>query len=590
MSVIKYLFDGAFGTYYSKLTRRTEPCEYANINDASTVIKIHHEYITGGANAIKTNTFGANSNLNCESDTVDQIIRKGYELAVEAVGIADVAIFADIGPVSADTTAQASSELIDIAGKFVALGADKFLFETHAEYEPVAAAVRFIKTKLPDSYVIVSFAVGQDGYTNTGKYYKKLLELADSNADIDACGLNCICGPLHLLQLMTDVKVNKTLSVMPNSGYPEIVGNRIMYLDNAHYFAKKLKSIIMCGASIVGGCCGTTPHHIAATRKMLDRIESEEGANGIKLPSAKQEQVDTDSVIGQSYVNTFAERLMRGDKVVAVELETPVGYDMTHLRASSQILKNAGVDAVTIADSPLSRTRADTFLTAAKLKQDVDISVLPHITCRDRNIIAIKAALLGGKLNGLNNVFVITGDPIAKTDRGSAKGVFDFNSAGLIEYIDSLNDNVFGAEPYLIGAALNLNAVRFGDELKRAVRKAEKGAKYFMTQPIFNTQGLDNLKLAYKELGAKVLLGIMPLVSHRNAVFLNNEVPGIRIPDETVAGLEGKSPEETYQLSVDFCKDIVDKAYDYCDGFYIITQLKRSDMAKALTEYIKAKQ
>ncbi|HHW90044.1 MAG TPA: bifunctional homocysteine S-methyltransferase/methylenetetrahydrofolate reductase [Clostridiales bacterium] len=575
MNADTFLFDGAFGTYYAQLTNKFEPCELANLDNRQTVFNIHKSYIDAGVNAIKTNTFGANSGLGFDFETVERIIEEGYNIALDAVEGAKAQVFADIGPIPyKDKDQDISQEYIKIADVFLDLGAQKFLFETMPEFNVLKPVLKHIKKKSPTSYIIVSFASSLDGYTKSGLYYKQLLDKAQKDANVDAIGLNCLCGPAHIIELVENYqsKIVKPMSVMPNSGYPENVGNRLVYIDNAEYFAKKLLKLRKIGITILGGCCGTTPLHIQKSRLILSNFKGEKSHKYNNIAPKEEQKSD--------YKNIFYEKLANNLFPIAVELKAPVDTRIDYLINGAKNLLSAGADLITIADSPLSRTRADSFIISSKIKREVKIDVLPHLTCRDKNIISIKAALLGLNIEGVQNVFVITGDPIIATDRSSIKGVFDFNSIGLIKYIQSLNQNVFSNSPFLIGAALNTNAVNFDYELKRAQQKMQAGAKFFLTQPIFGQEGIDRIKKAKDLLNAYILAGIIPPYSYKNAVFLNNEVSGISIPQDLILAM--KEAQNQAEVSFEYAMDIIKHLKPVCDGLYIINQSKKTELVSKI--------
>lgn len=583
----KYLlFDGAFGTYYFTLTNKNNFCEFANINDKDTVKRIHSEYIDAGAMAIKTNTFGANSKLTQDFTLLENIIRNGWALAVAAASKADnIKVFADIGPISYDNADLCRQEYIKIIDIFINCGAINFIFETFPEYEILDSIADYIKSKVKNACIIISFAADQDGYTKKGLFYKDLINSVIQNKNVDAAGLNCFCGPSHLHNLIKNINIeNNLISVMPNAGYPSSVAGRTVYIDNSEYFASKLSDIRNCGVSILGGCCGTTPSHIKAVSSLLaDKFDLNE-----KLSNKPHYDVIRYSSEQFNKTGIFSES---NKKIIAVELDPPVDTNYELLLSSSLQVKDAGADIITFADSPLARVRADSMIIASKIKREADIDVIPHLTCRDKNLIGIKASLLGGNIEGIKNVLVITGDPVSQTDRSDIKGVFSLNSQNLIKYIDNLNNDIFTNNPFCIGAALNINAANFDVELKRAQIKSKNGAKYFLSQPAYDNNAIENIKKAKSSLKGKILCGIMPLASYKNAIFMNNEVSGINIPEDFINTLKDKSIDEVEQLSINFCIDIAKKAIQFCDGFYIITPLRKTNMIckliKDLRRYIK---
>jgi methionine synthase I (cobalamin-dependent)/5,10-methylenetetrahydrofolate reductase len=593
-----FVFDGAFGTYYYKKNSAAQSCEAANIDDREAVYKIHKEYIDAGVDAIKTNTFGANSR-NFPDDTMRKtIIRNGFELAMTAVKDTTVLVFADIGCFSvrnasenapgpaSDVEILQEEEYRSIAEQFVSLGATHFLFETFAEYEPVLPAIRWIRSRLPGAFIILSFAVSQDGYTRKGLYYKSLLEHAFQNPDIDVCGLNCICGPSHIAKLLQNLDIKgKPLCAMPNSGYPSTIGGRTVFQDNAGYFAGKLGDLHLSGIGYLGGCCGTTPEHMRQAVTLLQKPLTGPGKErpaGIPLDRTRE--------YSPHKVNLFRDKLISGQPVIAVELDPPMDTDVTFLLAAAKKAKISGADIITLADSPLARTRADSILLAAKVKRETGIDVLPHLSCRDRNPIGLKASLLGAAIEDINNILIVTGDPITQTDRGETKGVFSYNSFQLIAFVKSLNDEVLAPAPVHIAAALNVNAASFDIELRRAQNKIDKGAELFLTQPLYSEESIRNAIEAKKVLSARILFGIMPVASYKNAMFLQNEVSGIHIPQDFIEKLEGRTQREVEEISLRFCMDIVARTRDAADGFYLMTPICKIDLVCELIRRIHLKQ
>lgn len=569
------LFDGAFGTYYSTLYPSDTPCEFANLDRRDAVLTIHREYIEAGANAIKTNTFAANPlSLGVELDDVHNILKAGWELACEAGAPSGVKVFADIGPIPGDYD-EVIGIYRSIIDQFLDMGAANFLLETMNELF-VFELCDYIKEKSPAAFVIVSFAVGQDGYTVKGIPASAISEAAEASK-ADAFGFNCICGPSHLLKIAGNVKRGtKTLSVMPNSGYPSVIEGRTVYIDNARYFAEKMLQIQQSGATILGGCCGTTPEHIRMTAQLLAHA-------GEALPVTRA----TKPVTAVVTENAFAAKLLSGEKVMAVELDPPLDADYSHIAEAAPYIRDAGADVITVADSPLARPRADSMIISAKIQREAGIQAIPHLTCRDHNTIGLKSILLGGSIEGIRNVLIVTGDPVPSVERSEIRGVFSVNSYTLIQYAEHLNADVFAGQEFFIGGALNVNAANFDSELKRALKKQENGTKFFLTQPIFSDEAAANFHKAKSTLRSKLLAGLMPVVSYRNAVFLNNEVPGIHIPEAVVERMRDKSPEEVMEISLSYSMEIVHKIHEAADGYYLMTPLKKYKLVAELMKRIK---
>lgn len=573
------VFDGAMGTYYSeKYGREPECCEFANIQYPDRVEGIHREYISAGCDAIITNTFGANTEgLDCGWDEITRIIERGWSIAQKAVSGTDVTVFADIGPIPHTENVDNTSEYIRIVDCFLMLGADHFIFETFSSPEGLGAVAQHIKSEKPNSIIICSFAVSPDGFTREGVSLARIQKLMCDDKNIDIFGVNCMCGPVHMVKLIKELLASdKPLIAMPNAGYPTLVGNRVYFENNSDYYAKGLVEIAACGANIIGGCCGTTPEHITKAHRLLNQ----KSGTSIAFSVPKQEAVI------EIAENRFWSKIESGKKVFAVELDPPANSDIRAFMDGARALRDAGADAITIADCPISRARADSSMLASKLKRELDIDPIPHMTCRDRNIIATKALLLGLNIEGVNNVLVVTGDPVPSAERGTIKSVFNFNSVVLANYIRDLGEE-FNRGPFRVYGALNLNALNFDSQLNHAKEKLEHGVDAFLTQPVHSQRALENLKTARRELSRKILGGVMPIVSHRNACYMNSEIAGISVSDEIVKRYEGLDKEQASRLAVSLTTEIAQSMSDYVDGYYMITPFMRTDLICKIMNNLK---
>ena len=361
------------------------------------------------------------------------------------------------------------------------------------------------------------------------------------------------------------------LSVMPNAGYPVVTRTQVQYRGKPDYFASELARLAAEGVRILGGCCGTTPAHIAALRKALDALP--EG-----LPIVPAAQISTVSRPEVETDDAFLRKLRSGKKVIAVELDSPKDADLTAYLEGARRLQAAGTDLMTVADCPIARARMDSSLVACRVHRELGLPTLPHMTCRDRNLNATKALLLGLYAEGVREVLAITGDPIPSAERDEVKSVYQFNSRKLAQYIVSLAGE--GREmpsPLTVFGALNLNARNFDVELRRAVEKLENGMTGFLTQPVLSEQAVQNLQQARQTLGpeAKILAGILPVVSQRNAIFMENEVNGIHVDAAIIdrfAGLDRAAGEE---LGIEISVQAAKAALPYADGFYLMTPFNR---------------
>lgn len=572
------LFDGAMGTYFS--TVNEDPlykCEYANITSPNTIKEIHTRYLKAGAKAIKTNTFSLYENgENPQEFSYREIIKAGYKIASEIAKDYDAFVFCDIGPIQKKCALHEFDEYKKIVDVFIDEGGTNFLFETFLENEGLNEIAAYIKERVPNSYVITSFAVNPDGFTKLGNAGLQLLQ--EMREDVDAVGFNCVCGPYHMNKLIQEVNYNeKPLLISPNASYPTVVGNRVSYENNPHYFAKQILENVESGARIIGGCCGTTP---IFTSQIKEEIESKTIEKKIRSNKSTEKY---DTVIRKS---DFYEKLKSKQKPIAVELDSPVNTLVGDFMAGAKVLQEVGVDIITIADCPVARARMDSSLLACKVKRELGMNTMPHMTCRDRNINASKALLLGLDMEEINNVLIVTGDPVPSEQRDEVKAVYEFNSRMLINHISNLNQTLFG-NPFYLYAALNINARNFHVQLRLAKEKEKRGACAFFTQPVLSETALENLKIAQEELDSPILGGILPIVSHRNACFINNEIPGINVCDEIVDLYEGKTREECHELAVKISSEIAKKMEPYIDGYYLITPFKNVEIIKRIVENIR---
>ena len=573
------LFDGAMGTQYACLSgNMDENCELANVWDPEEIKSIHRSYLKVGVHAIKTNTFAVGQYLaQGETALAERILIAGCTLAQRCAKDYEAYVFASMGPVSGRTAAMPAELYCRQAELFLSRGITHFLLETLPSDEGVGELARWLKQRCPEAYLIVSFAVDPSGITRDGHLGQTLYDRAAALPGVDAVGFNCVSGPHHLLEFIRTLKrSDKPLSVMPNAGYPTVLGRRTVFQGQPDYFGEKLAQIAWEGAAIVGGCCGTTPEHIAAAAAALERKPEIQ----TPVPEPREEHRSATPA-----ANSLAEKLDRGQRVIAVELDPPSDDDPAFFLEGVQALRNAGADAVTIADCPIGRPRADSSLLACKIKRDLGVDPLPHMTCRDRNLNATKALLLGLTMEGIHNVLLVTGDPIPTEDRSEVKTVFNFNSRKLASYVTVLNQKL--ATPFRMYGALNVNAKNFEIQLRMAKEKEACGMSGFLTQPVLSREALENLKLARAELKGKILGGIYPVVSHRNACFLNNEIAGMRVCDEMIALYEGKEREEAEELAVRISTEIAKEIVPYTDGIYLMTPFKRVSLMTRILENIR---
>ena len=571
------LFDGGMGTYYK--AKPGQECEQANLTDPDGILAVHRAYLAAGADAIKTNTFSLPRLAAAQQPGWEQLADAGWQLAAKAAGETGAAVFADLGPAPDTENLPAEQVYLSVAKRFALLGARNFLFETLSTEEGVLEAIRALKQTVPEAFVLVSFAVLPDGYTREGRYCAELVRRMAQSGVVDAVGLNCVSAPGAMRALVQQLgDAGLPLSVMPNAGYPVVARAQVRYQGKPAYFARELSRLASEGVRILGGCCGTTPQHIAALRTALDALpETLLAAPAAKPAAVAKPVVETD--------DAFLRKLRAGQRVIAVELDSPKDADLTVYLEGARRLQAAGADLLTIADCPIARARMDSSLVACRVHQELGMNVLPHMTCRDRNLNATKALLLGLYAEGVREVLAITGDPIPTAERDEVKNVYQFNSRKLAQYIVSLAGE--GREmpsPITVFGALNLNARNFEVELRRAAEKLENGMSGFLTQPLLSAQAVENLKKTRETLGerAKILAGILPVVSQRNAIFMENEVNGIHVDEAIIQKFEGLDRAAGEELGLEVSVQAAKAAAPYADGFYLMTPFNRVALMERL--------
>lgn len=587
------LTDGAMGTYFSQLSGKDAIfSELANQSQAKLIEQIHREYIDCGAQLIRTNTFSLNCRtMGLEKPEIKTLLLHAWENAQKAVEGRNIFVGASIGPIPCceerDTDWKGKTEeykfLIDC---FLDAGAKIFVFETFSDLEDVEEVAAYLKDLNKDAFILWQFALSADGMTRKGVSLESIVRAMESNTAVDAFGFNCGTGPTHLYSILKKYLPSpKCLSVLPNAGFPQIIHERMVYAQNAGYFGEMTAQFQSLGAKIIGGCCGTTPMHIKALGEKLfgeqkpvqKQHASTVGVTGIPGGSRR--------VSGTSYGCTVKSQSQGTRLPIAVELSSPQDGNAEAFIQGAKQLKEHGVDFITVPDSPLGRVRADSITLAMKAKREVGIEAIPHVCCRDRNLLGLHSALLGGYIENLRHVLAITGDPVPHAARNDVTSVFNLNSIRLIRMLQDLNTTVLAQQPFEIYAALNINVKNKEAELRRVKQKCEQGKVTFFTQPVFDDEAIDFLKHVRKETKAPVFAGMIPLVSYRNAVFLDNEMPGIHIPDGLIQRFSpGMDRDEAENAGVQLTLELIQKVQTCCDGLYLITPFHRVSMICSIVD------
>ncbi len=572
------LFDGGMGTYYAE-RNNTSPnaCEWASITNPGEIEAIHRAYLEAGCRAIKTNTYAINRLRMSETDC-RALISAACEVARGAAGD-EAYVFAAIGPIEIQDGRDMLREYRFVANRFLELGIRHFLFETHSSDQYLHETAAHIKERDPGAFVILSFNTQPDGFTPAGYLVRDLCRQAEADPNVDAVGLNCMTTARHMVNLLRRIGPLKIpFSVMPNASYPTVRGNRSFYDGNPEYYAAQLAILRDEGARILGGCCGTTPAYIAAA---CEALKAPAKVRAEYRPAAEAPPPS-------SVENPFWDALCDTNrKAVAVELDPPENASLENFVSGARELQTRDVDIITIADCPVARARVDSSLAACKLHRELGINALPHMTCRDRNLNATQALLMGLCAEGIGNVLIITGDPIPNASRDEVKSVYNFNSRRLMRYIRGLNESLL-PRPFRIFGALNVNARNFRIQLDIARAKEDSGADGFLTQPVLSPQAAQNLSLARETLKGKLLGGIMPVVSERNALFMNSEIAGITVAEEIIARYRGADRARGEELAVEISTDYARRIADLVDGYYLITPFGRTGLIVRILDAFRA--
>lgn len=583
------LTDGAMGTYYGEKYQRTgKSPERQNLSQPQRIVEIHREYLKAGAQLIRTNSFSSNlqtlfGGQETELGRKEQLgllaenVRAAYGLAKEAVEAEEKEawIAGDIGPIpeQGDKDPEELLEEYRVIGDALLLaGAEIIWFETFSDFQSILPTAEYLKRK-KDVFVMASFCLNKFGYTRSGISARQILEQAKESGVLDGVGFNCGIGSTHMYQILKNLDFGDLIvSVIPNSGYPDIIKDRMGYQENVSYFCENMKEIEALGVNLMGGCCGTTPAYIRALAK------AGIGAGTLQGRNPQQENIRITSEI-QKGRNVFYQKLASGKKAVVVELDPPHDGNCEKILQASLLLKEAGADLITFSDSPMGKLRADSIMTGAKIQREVELSVMPHVTCRDKNRLGMGAAFFGAHMNGIRNMLLITGDPVPQGDRSGITPVFDFTSIKLMEYAKQMNQEYFREDPIVYGGALNYGRANLEKEIQRMKRKQEAGADYFLTQPIFSQEDVGRIAYIKRCVDTKILCGIMPLVSYRNANFMKNEVFGIHVPEEIVACYRKEmSREEGEETGIAIALKLARSLSEIGDGYYFMVPFNRASM------------
>ncbi len=585
--------DGAMGTMlYSKGIYVNRCFDELNLTNPEMVKVIHQEYLLSGADIIETNTFGANVyklQLHGLPDKLSEINLEGAKIAKEVAG-SEALVAGSIGPLGRPiepigqiSAKEAKKAFGDQAKALNEGNVDLFILETFTDLNEIHQAILAVKETC-DLPIVAQVAFTEEGKTAYGAepslVVKKLKEWGSHVA-----GVNCSTGPeavLKTIQKMAEVS-DIPLSAQPNAGFPQSVNGRSIYLSSPEYFAEYAKRFIQTGVHVLGGCCGTTPDHIRAIKAAVKALKPHKRFIEVRAPAPeaidlKPKRQEERSGLARKFSQKF---------VVSVEISPPRGPDLSKAIEGAERLKAAGVDAVNIPDGPRASARMSPLALASILESRVGIETILHYTCRDRNILGMQSDLLGIHALGLRNLLIITGDPPKLGDYPDATAVFDVDSIGLVRIVNNLNsgkdlamNSIGAATSFHIGVGANPGAISFEEEISRLEQKIESGADFLLTQPVFNIGLLEKLLTRIREYNIPVLGGILPLASYRNAEFLNNEVPGMSVPEAILGRMEkAESSEDARKIGVEISQDLLLSIKNMVQGVYLMPPFGRYEAA-----------
>lgn len=628
------LCDGAMGTLLYARGIPYEQCfDVLNITQPELIQSIHREYISAGAQIIETNTFGANR-ARLEAYHLEERVReinfRAVKLACEAREITGQPVFVAgaVGPSGRPLQAPDEHRLSELRAIFreqiealLEGGADLLILETFSSLAELRQAVLAAK-EAGGVPIVAQMSFYEDGHTLSGQSATRVAAVLD-DLGVDVMGSNCSVGPAATLDVLQEMitaiqqhsdnpSAPHLFSAQPNAGLPARIGNRFFYVATPDYFADYALRFARAGVRLIGGCCGTTPRHIAAMRKALDEQygaatsfitdvgkESEQPKGGKKANGKVTIAglIEEEIILPQEGTKTqLQEKLARGEFVVSVELDPPKGLNPAKILEGAALLQKAGVDCINIADSPMARVRMGCIGLARLIQDHLKVETIIHFTTRDRNLMALQSELLGAHAMGIRNILALTGDPLRLGDYPNTTGVWDVDSIGLIQVIRGMNEghdaagsSIGGKASFHIGAALNLNMTdaETEQEIEKYRRKIEAGAQFIMTQPIYELAPL----LRFLERAGKppipLLLGCIPLHSSRHAEYLHNEVPGITIPDDVRAQMRAAG-EHGHEEGLKLAQELLVAARTLVQGVYLMPSYGRYDVVSKLTRMLTA--
>ena len=601
------LLDGAMGTMlHARENLPIDTCfDLLNLTDPGAVESVHALYLEAGAEILETNTFSANILKLSACDLQDEcaaINRAGVEIArraIQASGREDVYIAGSVGPLGkrlapfGRVTPEEALEAFAIhTGALIEAGADLLVFETFTDLNEVALAVQAARTIRAEIPIVAQVTFSRDDRTSLGETPAQVAR-ALADLGVDVIGVNCSGGPaqlLRLLQQMHRAAPDAPLSVVPNAGWPEMVGGRVMYPATPDYFGDYALAFKEAGACLIGGCCGTTPEHVLAMRSALDN-PARQAPTLLTVRDLVEQALDETP----EQPTALARKLAAGEFVVTVEMPPPRSFTAQKVIASAEMLRDAGVDFINVSDSPMARMRMSPWAVCHLIQQSVGVETVLHFPTRGRNLLRVQGDLLAAHALDVRNVFVVMGDPTVIGDYPDSFDTHDIAPSALIQLIkhnlnegtDQAGGSIGVPTTFLTGCALNINARALDREVKLLRKKIEAGADFALTQPVFDPAVIDRFHEAYAAqfgpLTLPLLAGILPLYGARHAAFLHNEVPGIEIPRALRDRIDAAG-ELSPQEGVLIAQELLQAIKPVAQGVYLMPAFGRYDLAAAVID------
>ena len=612
------LGDGGMGTELYARGISYERCfEQLNLTEPEVVKTIHLEYAAAGAEIIETNTFGANRYRLAEHGlerNVRALNRAGVKIAREARELGERSIYlagsmgplgSPLGPLGGIGASDARDTFREQAEALLEAGVDVLILETISDLAEMREALSGVRS-ICTAPIIACMTFGEDGTVMGGEEPATVARVM-RELGADVVGVNCALGPASTLEVIEDMRQGLTdadlLAAQPNAGLPKRVGSRFIYMSTPEYFAAYTQRFLHAGVCLLGGCCGTTPRHIAAMSKALREFAPHLNTQTTAAHTSQTREVvlETEPEIAERSAaprrsTKVAHLLAEGHFVVSAEMLPPRSVKFTQFLHNAEYLRERGVDVINITDNAMARVRMNNIGAARLIQQHVGVETIVHFTPRDRNLMAVQSDLIGAHATGIRTILAVTGDPPTQGDFPTATGIWDVDSIGLIAVLSNLNRGLDGMGRHLgtpssfyIGCAATPSAPDVDLDLERLHRKIDAGAQFIMTQPVYDAASfldyLDRYTRRYGPVPIPILVGLQPLHSAQQAEKFHHEVPGIVIPEEVRARLR-RAGEAATLVGVEIIQEVFDALYSSVQGAYIMT-LGRYDLVGELLPHIR---